>query len=270
MIIKSIALDRKQIVKELCKRLNVDSEYLGAPSFEYQVGDYRVQKNGDVQVEDEKVNLDLIRELVAAELLQDPEAIEEPEVTISIPLEGHTVRSIINLLHTFCSREKLINRSLGCSHAFCMNKEFVDSLDKEEPESVSEILKRMEDTGGLDINRGLLFDEDKITFTGFPGTKDKDLVNTYLQFVSLINKMVMEQRRVSKDRSDTENEKYAFRVWLINLGMIGDEYKTARKILLKNMPGNSSFKTPDQAAAFSEKMKAKREEERKCSEYLPL
>ena len=270
MIIKSLASDRKVIVKELSTRLGIDSEYLGAPSFKYRIGDYTVLKNGDIEVDDEIANLDFIRELVATGLLMDPEVEDEPEVSISVPLEGHTPQSIINLLHTFCSREKLINRSLGCNHAFCMNKKFIEALDKKLPETVSELYTRMEEAGGLDINRGIIFEEDKITFTGFPGSKDTDHVNAYLQLISLINKSAIEQHRVSKDKADPKNEKYAFRVWLLQLGMIGDDYKKTRKLLLKNMPGNSAFKSEDQAEVFKEKMKAKREEDRKCSEYLPL
>ena len=39
-----------------------------------------------------------------------------------------------------------------------------------------------------------------------------------------------------------ENEKYAFRCFLLRLGFIGEEYKVERKILLKNLTGSSAFK----------------------------
>jgi hypothetical protein len=39
-----------------------------------------------------------------------------------------------------------------------------------------------------------------------------------------------------------DNEKYAFRCFLLRLGFIGAEYKTDRKILLKNLTGSSAFK----------------------------
>lgn len=270
MIIKSKVTDRKALVKELCSRLDLESKYLGAPSFGYQVGDYKVVKNGDIEVEDEKAEMDFIRELVAADLVEDPGCEEELSLSISVPLEGHSEKSIVNLLHIFCSREKLINRSVGCNHAFCMNKKFVDALDKEPPESVEEIYEKLDDAGGADINRGIMFEEDKITFTGFPQTKDPDLVKAYLQLVELINKSALTQQRVVKDKNHSNNEKYAFRVWLIRMGMVGDDYKLTRKLLLKNMPGNSAFRTNDQAEAFKEKMKEKREEARQCSEYQTL
>ena len=46
----------------------------------------------------------------------------------------------------------------------------------------------------------------------------------------------------NKDHRSTDNEKYAFRCFLLRLGFIGAEYKTARKILLKNLSGSSAFK----------------------------
>ena len=39
-----------------------------------------------------------------------------------------------------------------------------------------------------------------------------------------------------------DNEKYAFRCFLLRLGFIGDEHKTSRKILLRNLSGSSAFK----------------------------
>jgi len=39
-----------------------------------------------------------------------------------------------------------------------------------------------------------------------------------------------------------ENDKFAMRIFLVRLGFVGDEYKTARKILLRNLSGNSSWK----------------------------
>ena len=39
-----------------------------------------------------------------------------------------------------------------------------------------------------------------------------------------------------------ESAKYDFRVFLLHLGLIGDEFKTARKHLLSAMPGDAAFK----------------------------
>ena len=41
---------------------------------------------------------------------------------------------------------------------------------------------------------------------------------------------------------EVENDKYAFRCFLLRLGFIGSEYKEERRILLKNLSGSSAFK----------------------------
>jgi len=55
--------------------------------------------------------------------------------------------------------------------------------------------------------------------------------------------MSKEQKRVTATEKEVDNEKYAFRCFLLRLGFIGEEYKTDRKILLKNLTGSSAFKS---------------------------
>lgn len=55
--------------------------------------------------------------------------------------------------------------------------------------------------------------------------------------------MARTQKRVTAKEKDTQNDKFTLRLFLIRLGFIGDEYKTARKILLGNLTGNSSWKS---------------------------
>ena len=39
-----------------------------------------------------------------------------------------------------------------------------------------------------------------------------------------------------------ENPKYAMRTWLLRLGFIGDEFKTARDILTRRLAGDTAFR----------------------------
>ena len=54
--------------------------------------------------------------------------------------------------------------------------------------------------------------------------------------------MARNQQRVSAKEKEVDNEKYAFRCFLLRLGFIGNEYKTERKILMKNLSGSAAFK----------------------------
>lgn len=54
--------------------------------------------------------------------------------------------------------------------------------------------------------------------------------------------MARNQKRISAKEKITDNDKYAFRCFLLRLGFIGSEYKEERKILLRNLTGSSAFK----------------------------
>lgn len=92
------------------------------------------------------------------------------------------------------------------------------------------------------VNTLILYIDEKINFTWFPYTMDVDEIAAYTQFISRLCDMVKDAKRVSSKPTETDNDKYAFRCFLLRLGFIGKEYKTARKILLRNLTGNSAFR----------------------------
>ena len=55
--------------------------------------------------------------------------------------------------------------------------------------------------------------------------------------------MAKEAKRITGKDKPVENEKYAFRCFLLRLGFIGDDYKQSRKILLQNFSGSSAWKS---------------------------
>ncbi len=85
-------------------------------------------------------------------------------------------------------------------------------------------------------------DGGKLVFPWFSGDADCEAVKAYTLLIERLCAAAKEQHRVTAKEKSVENEKFAFRVFLIRLGFIGDEYKAARKILLKNLSGNSAFK----------------------------
>ena len=94
----------------------------------------------------------------------------------------------------------------------------------------------------LGVNTLEFYEEDeKICFPWFENI-DFDDITAYVHFISAICKMTKEAKRVNSGVREIDNEKYAFRCFLLRLGFIGAEYKTERKILLKNLTGSSAFK----------------------------
>jgi hypothetical protein len=65
----------------------------------------------------------------------------------------------------------------------------------------------------------------------------------YAQLVSALGDMAKQQTRILATDKSVENEKYAFRCFLLRLGFIGETYATSRKVLLQHLTGNGSFKS---------------------------
>ena len=72
---------------------------------------------------------------------------------------------------------------------------------------------------------------------------DPDAVKAYTHFVTALCEMARNQKRITSKEKDTDNDKYAFRCFLLRLGFIGESYKQERKILLRNLSGSSAFKS---------------------------
>ena len=67
-------------------------------------------------------------------------------------------------------------------------------------------------------------------------------MTAYETFICKLCEMARNQKRISSTEKAVDNEKYAFRCFLLRLGFIVNEYKTERKILLRNLSGSSAFK----------------------------
>ena len=84
--------------------------------------------------------------------------------------------------------------------------------------------------------------DDRVIFDWFPFSGESGEGLAYSSFIDLLTKSLKEQKRVNASKAQTENPKFAMRVYLIKLGMVGDEYKQTRKILLRNLEGSSAFR----------------------------
>ena len=88
----------------------------------------------------------------------------------------------------------------------------------------------------------------------FNSTLHAGEVKSYIQLCLAISHQALTQKCASRNRTQSENEKYTFRTWLLRLGLIGDEFKTARQHLLKNLDGNIAWKDPAQAERQKERL----------------
>lgn len=111
-----------------------------------------------------------------------------------------------------------------------------------------ENLRKLVDAKGSLIKKALAAsslpietDGEKVSFPWFSET-DSGTAAAYTHFISALCDMARNAKRVTATEKPADNEKYAFRCFLLRLGFIGAEYKEERKILLKNLSGSSAFK----------------------------
>lgn len=212
-------MDRKELVKILSKHLGIKSKYLGVPSFNYRVGEFIVDREG-------KILNKAGDELKLKEILNSTQE-ETTTVEIAIPLEGHNENTLKTLINMIYSKQTLIKQSFQLDKNL-VEKETVEKLNT--AENIEEFKDNL-------LSPNIKIDAENIVFT-----INTDLVRAATLFFGLLNEKSKVLRYASAKPSITDNEKYAFRTWLIRLGMVGNEYKEARKELLENLSGNSAFR----------------------------
>ena len=263
MKIASLTNNRKKIVKVLEEATGAGAVYLGAPSFGYSVGSYMVDRSGDITAEE--MDQEVIDYLVAKGIIADPGA-DTSETTISLPMEGCEGRSLKNLVFMLHSKGALLGKAVGKPGFYKVSEELITALEERPKLTTEEFLQTIADASEGSL-KGLSFETGKISFH-FPYTTEPDRLQAFTQLTELMGRMAKEQVRVSMGKCKETNEKYTFRVWLMRLGMKGDKYKAARRILLHNLKGHNAFRTKDQAEAAKEKNLARRAAEKEAAREM--
>ena len=127
MKVKTTAENRKDVVKAMEEILNVKAKYQGPPSFGYKVGEYTVDRDGNVEHESEEAALTMQNELVARGFAEG----ETDRLNIGIPIEGFTAEGIKNLIYMIHSKQYLLEKAVG-KEVFRISDKLVERLDAEE------------------------------------------------------------------------------------------------------------------------------------------
>jgi len=197
---------RKELVMAISEILNTTTEYKGPPTFAYVIGGFTVNKEGTLSTSE--INSDGELEQLLYELDRRGLQFDAPdELVIEMPKEGFTEATIANLERLVKSKETLIKKALGA-----------DRLPIEQ-------------------------NEDRLRFPWFSGSLAAEEVNAYARFIGALCAMAKKQKRITATERPVDNEKYAFRCFLLRLGFIGPEYKEERKVLLSRLTGSAAFKT---------------------------
>lgn len=218
---------KKRLVKLISSHLGIESKYLGVPSCAYSIGAYTVNKDGSLSWDEDDEKTPGLLEAIKVEgftASEDEETEEEVLVEEEMEEEAEVNRLCISFPKSMYEKHTLENL-------------------KNLVESKGALMKKAFRTESLEI----VEDDEKVSFPWFE-LIDSDHFNAYTKFITAITKMAREQKRILGREKEVENEKYAFRCFLLRLGFIGDEYKLTRKILLENLEGSAAFKTKKEEA----------------------
>lgn len=248
MKIETKTADRKAMVKAISEFINEEPHYVGPPSFAYTVGNLLVDRAGAITAEEE---CDGLKEfLIERGFLEQ----EMGSMDVSIPMDGMDGTQLKNLMFMLHSKQYLLNKAVGAS-AFVVSKALVEALENNPPETKEAFLEAFAaNTGGC---KGIRFSEDLILFI-FPMTEDADRSLAYTSLSAAMVSRAKAAKRVSPQEQKPENEKYYFRIWLIQLGFDGENGKAVRKALMAGLKGHSAFRTDADAEKFKADQKAKR------------
>ncbi|MGI6570697.1 MAG: virulence protein [Caldicoprobacterales bacterium] len=198
--------ERKRLVTTLSTLTGVKAKYLGMPSMAYEVGDFTIDKNGNLELSD-KVNSEEI-ERVAGHLASEG-FIAEEEISAT---EGR---------QTADSEEFGLTVSMPRSNFSEGALENLQAL----VEAKGELIRHALDVEELPIE----ISEDEVSFPWFEELPTPEEIKAYTHFISALSEMAINQKRITVKEKEVENEKYAFRCFLLRLGFIGKDYKDEAK-----------------------------------------
>ena len=207
---------RKEMVSIISDTVHMKAVYKFMPTCAYVIDNMTVSKEGTL-LWDERTSRETIDAVLAALTAagfsyegekQEPKPdADESGLTVSLPREGFSETALENLNHLLDAKGTLIKKALG-----------IEALP-------------------LEIT------DERVSFPWFHRNLTPDEVQTYMSFIANLCAMAKNAKRITATEKPVDNEKYAFRCFLLRLGFIGSEYKTQRKILLRNLTGSSAFRS---------------------------
>ena len=273
MTVTTNTTDRKALAKALADKLGTTAKYMGPPTFGYQVGDYIVDRDGNIEGEDFEALRDFLQSIgcfpeeetePAGEQTEPetetPDSGTQDQVSISVPADDLTPAQMKNLIFTLFTKQYLIGKMTG-GDLLNIPDNLIARLMENTPETMEDF-KALLDAAKEDGLTGFEFAEGKVTLTYAAHQDEPERNMLYAMLTARILKAAKEATRVFPERQEPENEKYFARAWLLRIGYNGADSKAERNLLLKHLKGHSAFPNDDAANRHKEKYAEIRKEKR--------
>ena len=223
-----------------------------------------------LKYEDIETLQELIRKLRKAGAKSD--ATRGCGVHIHIGARGHTPQTMRNLANIMASHESLIADALdldrGRMRRYCrtVDPRFLEQVNKKKPKTMSKLADIWYGSQDCSYGRNQHYNDSRYHMLNYHATFTKGTIEfrlfqfdapadgkhnglhagqlkSYIQLCLALSQMAKIVRTASPKEQQKENPKYAMRTWLLRLGFIGDEFKTARDFLTRRLAGDTAFRT---------------------------
>ena len=180
-------------------------------------------------------------------------------IHIHVDAGRYTPQTLRNLVNIIASKEDILYKALRIDPArmrWCKktNERLLEAINRRKPQTM-EALKDIwyagstrgrdehyNDTRYHGLNLHSTFTKGTVEFRLFNSTTHAGEIKAYIQFCLAVSHQALTQKKASARKTVTDNEKYAFRCWMLRLGLSGDEFKTCRLHFLKHLEGNSAWR----------------------------
>lgn len=195
-------------------------------------------------------------------------------IHVHVDAAPHNVKTLRNIVNIMAAKEDLLYKTLQVNARrvdYCKKTDtrFLEDINRKRPKSMdafesmwynglSERDQHYSQTRYRGLNLHSVFSKGTVEFRLFNSTLHAGEVKSYIQLCLAISHQALIQKGASHAKTISDNEKYTFRTWLLRLGLIGDEFKTARTHLLKNLEGNIAWRDPAQAEAQKKRLAEKK------------
>lgn len=256
--------ERKSLVGAISQELNAQTKYLGMPTAAYEVGGYTIDKTGMLIGPDNRDLVAALQGLHSFVPINEEYDAMPPETPVTPAFEDLAMTAEEELGMGIQLRDPQGEDGMQASDVPDYGEEYpdivqhrpgADTLTIELPrdgftDTAILNLKKLVESKSLLIKKAVGAEnlpvevtDDTLRFPWFAFNASAEEVNAYSRFISALCTMAKEQKRITAKEKPVDNEKYAFRCFLLRLGFIGEDYKAERKTLLQNLSGNGSFKS---------------------------
>ena len=192
-------------------------------------------------------------------------------VHIHIGAKGHTPQTIRNLVNIMAAHESQIAKAIKVDSwrqsRYCrtVDPRFLEQVNRKKPSTMNQLADIWYKSQHCEYGRSHHYNDSRYHMLNLHATFTKGTIEfrlfqfdapadgkqnglhaghlkAMIQLCLAMSQLAKQIRFASPKPQQTENEAYAFRCWMLRLGFIGEEFKTARDFFLANMDGNCAWR----------------------------